>query len=201
MKTGSTAHYKMLQSSYNANLIEAGLDEVGRGCLAGPVVAAAVILPATYTHPILNDSKQLSRTQRERVRTDILQDALSWSVAEVSNEVIDQINILKASFLAMHRAVDQLAVRPEHLLIDGNRFTPYPVLPHTCIVKGDTKFLSIAAASVLAKCYRDELMEQLGLEFPQYGWAKNAGYPTLYHRAAIREHGPCRWHRMSFRLL
>ena len=201
MKTGSTAHYKMLQSSYSANLIEAGLDEVGRGCLAGPVVAAAVILPATYTHPILNDSKQLSRIQRERVRTDILQDALSWSVAEVSNEVIDQINILKASFLAMHRAVDQLAVRPEHLLIDGNRFTPYPMLPHTCIVKGDTKFLSIAAASVLAKCYRDELMEQLGLEFPYYGWAKNAGYPTLHHRAAIREHGPCRWHRMSFRLL
>lgn len=201
MKTGSTAHYKMLQSSYNTNLIEAGLDEVGRGCLAGPVVAAAVILPATYTHPILNDSKQLSRIQRERVRTDILQDALSWSVAEVSNEIIDQINILKASFLAMHRAVDQLAVRPEHLLIDGNRFTPYPMLPHTCIVKGDTKFLSIAAASVLAKCYRDELMEQLGLEFPYYGWVKNAGYPTLHHRAAIREHGPCRWHRMSFRLL
>ena len=201
MKTGSTAHYKMLQSSYNTNLIEVGLDEVGRGCLAGPVVAAAVILPATYTHPILNDSKQLSRTQRERVRTDILQDALSWSIAEVSNEAIDQINILKASFLAMHRAVDQLAVRPEHLLIDGNRFTPYPMLPHTCIVKGDTKFLSIAAASVLAKCYRDELMEQLGLEFPYYGWAKNAGYPTLHHRAAIREHGPCRWHRMSFRLL
>ena len=191
----------MLQSSYNANLIEAGLDEVGRGCLAGSVVAAAVILPATYTHSILNDSKQLSRIQRERVRTDILQDALSWSVAEVSNEVIDQINILKASFLAMHRAVDQLAVRPEHLLIDGNRFTPYPMLPHTCIVKGDTKFLSIAAASVLAKCYRDELMEQLGLEFPYYGWVKNAGYPTLHHRAAIREHGPCRWHRMSFRLL
>jgi ribonuclease HII len=190
-----------LQSFYNANLIEAGLDEVGRGCLAGPVVAAAVILPATYTHPILNDSKQLTRTQRERVRADVVRDALAWAVAEVSTEEIDRINILKASFLAMHRAVDQLLVKPEHLLIDGNRFTPYPMLPHTCIVKGDTKFLSIAAASVLAKCYRDELMEQIGLEFPHYGWAQNAGYPTLQHRAAIGEHGPCRWHRMSFRLL
>lgn len=191
----------MLQSSYTANLIEAGLDEVGRGCLAGPVVAAAVILPPAYTHPILNDSKQLTRAQREGVRADITRDALAWAVAEVSNEEIDRINILKASFLAMHRAVDQLLVRPEHLLVDGNRFTPYPLLPHTCIVKGDTKFLSIAAASVLAKCYRDELMEQIGLEFPQYGWAKNAGYPTLHHRAAIREHGSCRWHRLSFRLL
>ncbi len=190
-----------LQSAYNVNLIEAGLDEVGRGCLAGPVVAAAVILPATYTHPILNDSKQLTRAQRERVRADVVRDALAWAVAEVSNEEIDRINILKASFLAMHRAVDQLLVKPEHLLIDGNRFTPYPMLPHTCIVKGDTKFLSIAAASVLAKCHRDELMEQIGLEFPHYGWERNAGYPTLHHRAAIREHGPCRWHRMSFRLL
>lgn len=190
-----------LHSFYNANLIEAGLDEVGRGCLAGPVVAAAVILPATYTHPILNDSKQLSRAQRERVRADILRDALAWAVAEVSNEEIDRINILKASFLAMHRAVDQLITRPEHLLVDGNRFTPYPMMPHTCIVKGDTKFLSIAAASVLAKCHRDELMEQIGLEFSHYGWAKNAGYPTLHHRAAIRQYGPCRWHRMSFRLL
>lgn len=191
----------MLHSFYNENLIEAGLDEVGRGCLAGPVVAAAVILPATYTHPILNDSKQLTRAQRERVRADVVRDALSWAVAEVSNEEIDRINILKASFLAMHRAVDQLLTRPEHLLVDGNRFTPYPLLPHTCIVKGDTKFLSIAAASVLAKCYRDELMEQMGMDFPYYGWAKNVGYPTLHHRAAIREHGPCRWHRMSFRLL
>ncbi len=190
-----------LQSFYNAALIEAGLDEVGRGCLAGPVVAAAVILPATYTHPTLTDSKQLSRTQREQVRADVLRDALAWAVAEVSNQEIDRINILKASFLAMHLAVDQLTLRPEHLLIDGNRFTPYPMLPHTCIVKGDTKFLSIAAASVLAKCYRDDLMEQLGKEFPQYGWAKNAGYPTRHHRKAIEEIGPCRWHRMSFRLL
>ncbi len=191
----------MLKSCFNANVIEAGLDEVGRGCLAGPVVAAAVILPPTYTHAILNDSKQLTRAQREQVRTDVLRDALAWAVAEVSAEEIDRINILKASFLAMHRAVDQLTVRPEHLLVDGNRFAPYPMTPHTCIIKGDAKFLSIAAASVVAKCYRDELMEQLGEEFPQYGWAKNVGYPTPVHRAAIREHGSCRWHRMSFRLI
>ncbi|KAB7731885.1 ribonuclease HII [Rudanella paleaurantiibacter] len=191
----------MLLSHYNATLTEAGLDEVGRGCLAGPVVAAAVILPSAYGHPILNDSKQLTRGQREQVRLDIMRDAVAWAVAEVSNEDIDRINILKASFLAMHRAVDALTVRPEHLLVDGNRFVPYPMIPHTCIVKGDAKFLSIAAASVLAKCYRDELMEQLGQEYPHYGWGQNAGYPTPIHRAAIREHGPCRWHRMSFRLV
>lgn len=191
----------MLRPHFNANLTEAGLDEVGRGCLAGPVVAAAVILPPNYEHPILNDSKQLTRTQREQVRADVLRDALAWAVAEVSNEEIDRINILKASFLAMHRAVDQLTVRPEHLLVDGNRFMPYPMTPHTCIIKGDAKFLSIAAASVLAKCHRDELMAQLGREFPHYGWAQNVGYPTPIHRSAIAQHGPCRWHRMSFRLL
>lgn len=191
----------MLKSFYNADVIEAGLDEVGRGCLAGPVVAAAVILPSDYTHPLLNDSKQLSRNQRETIRLDIERDALAWAVAEVSHEVIDQINILKASFLAMHRAVDALTTRPEHLLVDGNRFTPYPMLPHTCIVKGDTKFLSIAAASVLAKTYRDDLMERLSLDFPAYGWAKNVGYPTPLHRAAIREFGPTKHHRMSFRLI
>ncbi|GAA4405812.1 ribonuclease HII [Nibrella viscosa] len=191
----------MLRSYYNANVREAGLDEVGRGCLAGPVVAAAVILPPDYSHPVLNDSKQLSRTQRETLRTDIERDALAWAVAEVSNEEIDRINILKASFLAMHRAVDQLTVLPEHLLVDGNRFVNYPLIPHTCIVKGDAKFLSIAAASVLAKTYRDDLMEKLALDFPHYGWAQNVGYPTPLHKAAIRAHGPCRYHRMSFRLV
>ena len=191
----------MLKSHYNANVIEAGLDEVGRGCLAGPVVAAAVILPRNYTHPILNDSKQLSAKQRERVKIDLERDALAWSIAEVSPEVIDQINILKASFLAMHRAVEQLAVRPEHLLIDGNRFVPYPMIPHTCIIKGDAQYLSIAAASVLAKVYRDALMERLGREFPAYGWAQNVGYPTPVHRVAIRQFGPTKYHRMSFRLV
>lgn len=191
----------MLRSCYNADLIEAGLDEVGRGCLAGPVVAAAVILPRDYTHPVLNDSKQLSRTQREQLRTDIERDALAWAVADVSPADIDRINILQASFLAMHRAVDALSVRPEHLLVDGNRFSPYPMLPHTCIVKGDAHYLSIAAASVLAKVYRDGLMERLGAEFPAYGWAQNVGYPTPIHRAAIREFGPTRYHRMSFRLV
>jgi len=196
----------MLKSFYNAEVIEAGLDEVGRGCLAGPVVAAAVILPRHYTHPVLNDSKQLSRQQRERVRIDIERDALAWAVAEVSHEDIDRINILKASFLAMHRAVDHLmllqpgAACPEHLLVDGNRFVPYPMIPHTCIIKGDAQYLSIAAASILAKVYRDNLMERLGQEFPTYGWARNAGYPTLAHRAAIQQFGPTKYHRMSFRL-
>lgn len=191
----------MLRSCYNASVLEAGLDEVGRGCLAGPVVAAAVILPPDYTHPILTDSKQLSARLRDRLRTDIEHDAIAWAVAEASVGEIDQINILKASFLAMHRAVDALTVGPEHLLVDGNRFVPYPLLPHTCIVKGDTKFLSIAAASVLAKTYRDELMTRLGAEFPAYGWKQNAGYPTLMHRAALREFGATVWHRTSFRLL
>ncbi|GAB4014863.1 ribonuclease HII [Spirosoma koreense] len=191
----------MLRSCYNANAIEAGLDEVGRGCLAGPVVAAAVILPSDYTHPILNDSKQLTRTQRETLRIAIERDALAWAVAEVSHEDIDRINILKASFLAMHRAVDALAIKPEHLLVDGNRFVPYPMIPHTCIVKGDAHFLAIAAASVLAKTYRDALMERLGEEFPAYGWAQNVGYPTVAHRAAIQQFGPTKYHRMSFRLV
>lgn len=190
----------MLKSYYNAEAIEAGLDEVGRGCLAGPVVAAAVILPKHYTHPILTDSKQLSRLQRNSLKKDIERDALAWAVAEVSHEDIDRINILNASFLAMHRAVDTLTVKPEHLLVDGNRFVPYPMIPHTCIIKGDAHYLSIAAASVLAKTYRDNLMEELGLEFPAYGWARNVGYPTSIHRAAIRQFGPTKYHRMSFRL-
>ncbi|GAB3979196.1 ribonuclease HII [Spirosoma terrae] len=191
----------MLKSYYNADVVEAGLDEVGRGCLAGPVVAAAVILPRDYTHPILNDSKQLTRNQRDMLREDIKREAIAWAVAEVSHEDIDKINILKASFLAMHRAVDVLPTKPEHLLVDGNRFVPYPMIPHTCIVKGDAHYLSIAAASILAKTYRDELMEQLGLEYPAYGWAKNVGYPTAVHREAIRQFGPTKYHRMSFRLI
>ena len=191
----------MLKSCYNVNALEAGLDEVGRGCLAGPVMAAAVILPQNYTHPILNDSKQLTRRQRETLRIDIERDALAWAVAEVSPQDIDRINILQASFLAMHRAVDALTIGPEHLLVDGNRFMPYPMIPHTCIIKGDTKFLSIAAASVLAKTYRDELMAKLGEEFPAYGWARNVGYPTPVHREAIRQFGATEHHRMSFRLV
>lgn len=191
----------MLKPYYNASAVEAGLDEVGRGCLAGPVVAAAVILPTDYAHPILTDSKQLTRSQREMLRIDIERDAIAWAIAEVSHEDIDRINILKASFLAMHRAVDALTIKPEHLLVDGNRFVPYPMIPHTCIVKGDAHFLSIAAASVLAKTYRDDLMEELGREFPAYGWAQNVGYPTAVHRAAIRQFGPTKYHRTSFRLL
>ena len=191
----------VLKSCYHANLREAGLDEVGRGCLAGPVVAAAVMLPPDYQHPFLTDSKQLSRARRDKLRPVIERDALAWGVAEVSPADIDRINILQASFLAMHRAVDALPLTPEHLLVDGNRFALYPMIPHTCIIKGDSLFLSIAAASILAKCYRDDLMEILGQQFPDYGWAQNAGYPTALHRRAILEHGPTVWHRMSFKLL
>ncbi len=178
---------------------EAGVDEAGRGCLAGPVTAAAVILPPDYYHPDLNDSKQLSARQRERLRPIIEREALAWAVAEASPVEIDRINILQASLLAMHRAIDALVVRPEHLLIDGNRFVPYPMVPHTCVVRGDATYLSIAAASILAKTHRDEFMSQLANEFPHYGWIDNAGYPTEQHRAAIRAHGPCGWHRLSFR--
>jgi ribonuclease HII len=191
----------MLLPFYNQNVIEAGLDEVGRGCLAGPVVAAAVILPPDYQHSYLTDSKQLTRQQRDLLQKEIEREAVAWTVAEVSSDEIDRINILKASFLAMHYAVDRLSTKPEHLLVDGNRFTPYPMIPHTCIVKGDTKFLSIAAASVLAKTYRDNLMEQLALEYPHYGWETNVGYPTIHHRKAILLHGTCHLHRKSFRLL
>ncbi len=191
----------MLQSYLYPHLIEAGLDEVGRGCLAGPVVAGAVILPSDYRNWLLNDSKQLTRKQREQLRPEIEREALAWAVAEASNEEIDQINILQASLLAMHRAVDKLAIRPEHLLVDGNCFKPYPFIPHTCLVKGDSLYLSIAASSVLAKTYRDEWMEQLAKLFPYYGWEQNAGYPTTRHRRAIQEVGVCPHHRMSFRLI
>lgn len=191
----------MLKSYYNKDVREAGLDEVGRGCLAGPVVAAAVILPLDYTHEFLNDSKQLTRVQREILQKEIMQEAIAWAVAEVDNFEIDRINILKASFLAMHLAVDKLHTKPEHLLVDGNRFTPYPMIPHTCIIKGDAHYLSIAAASVLAKTYRDNLMSELALQHPHYGWETNVGYPTIHHRKAIRLHGTSSYHRMSFRLL
>ena len=190
----------MLKSYHTQGIIEAGLDEVGRGCLAGPVVAAAVILPPDYTHPLLTDSKQLTRNQRNQLKIEIERDALAWAIAEASCAEIDEINILQASFLAMHRAVDQLLIKPEHLLVDGNRFVPYPMLPHTCITKGDSLFLSIAAASVLAKTYRDDLMTRLAEEFPHYGWETNVGYPTIHHRRALHEKGPTVHHRRTFRL-
>ncbi len=181
--------------------IEAGCDEAGRGCLAGPVVAAAVILPLKYRHKELNDSKQLTKKKRDLIRKDIEKDALHWAVAFVDNQEIDQINILNASYAAMQRAVDQLGEKPELLLIDGNRYKPHNDIPYECIVKGDGKFLSIAAASILAKTYRDEYMEKIGLEFPEYGWKSNMGYPTAEHREAIKALGTTPHHRMSFRLL
>ncbi|WP_314960247.1 ribonuclease HII [Hoylesella nanceiensis] len=191
----------MLQSHYYDGLIEAGCDEAGRGCLAGSVYAAAVILPQNYSHPYLNDSKQLTEKRRMILRKDIEKDAIAWAVGVVSPEEIDEINILKASFKAMHRAIEQLKVRPEALIIDGNRFTPYQNLPYTPIVKGDSKYLSIAAASILAKTYRDEYMEELHSQYPQYEWSKNKGYPTVAHREAIKKYGTTPFHRMSFNLL
>ena len=190
----------MLKPFYS-NLIEAGLDEAGRGCLAGPVMAASVILPRDYFSPLLNDSKQLSKSQRELLREEIEQEAVEFAVGEVSNQEIDQINILNASFLAMHRALDSLNSTPEFLIIDGNRFNPYKKIKHACIVKGDGKYFSIAAASVLAKTYRDQRMEQLASEFPGYDWENNKGYPTRKHRKAIEEKGCTPFHRMSFNLL
>jgi ribonuclease HII len=191
----------MLRSSFTKNKIEAGCDEVGRGCLAGPVVAAAVILPKKFKHKLLTDSKQLKKADREQLQAEIKQAALAWAVAEVSHTEIDEINILNASFKAMHLALDKLKVQPEFLLIDGNRFKPYREIDYKCIIKGDAKYLSIAAASVLAKTYRDELMEKLANEFPGYGWATNVGYPTIEHRNGIRTLGITPYHRKSFQLL
>jgi len=191
----------MLKSSFTKDKIEAGCDEVGRGCLAGPVVAAAVILPKKFKHKLLTDSKQLKKAHREELQQEIKQAALSWAIAEVSHVEIDQINILNASFKAMHLALDQLKVMPEFLLIDGNRFKPYSNIDYKCIVKGDGKYLSIAAASVLAKTYRDELMAKLSVEFPGYGWTTNVGYPTEEHRQGIRQLGITPFHRKSFQLL
>lgn len=189
----------MLKAYFSNHLVEAGCDEVGRGCLAGPVVAAAVILPKDFTHPLLNDSKQLSKAQRALLREEIKSVALDYAIAEVDNKKIDEINILNASFLAMHQAIERLILKPELLLIDGNRFKPYPFVPHECIVKGDCKFYSIAAASVLAKTYRDDLMVHLAAQYPHYGWERNVGYPTPAHKNAIKQHGLTPWHRQSFR--
>ena len=191
----------MLLPYLNKDIIEAGCDEAGRGCLAGSVYAAAVILPTDFKNDLLNDSKQLTERQRYQLREVIEREAIAWAVGIVTPEEIDKINILKASFLAMHRAVDQLKIRPEHLLIDGNRFQKYQDLPHTTVVKGDGKFLSIAAASILAKTYRDDYMNALHQEYTFYDWDKNKGYPTKKHRAAIREHGATPYHRMTFNLL
>jgi ribonuclease HII len=191
----------MLLPFLNINDIEAGCDEAGRGCLAGPVFAAAVILPTTFQNELLNDSKQLTEKQRYALRPIIEAEALAYSVGIVSPQEIDEINILWASFLAMHRALDTLTLRPTSLLIDGNRFKKYQDVPHHCIVKGDGKYLSIAAASILAKTYRDDYMQQLHLEYPHYGWNKNAGYPTKLHRAGIEKMGATEHHRMTFRLL
>jgi ribonuclease HII len=192
---------KRLKSYYAKCTIEAGCDEAGRGCLAGPVVAAAVILKKGTRIRGLNDSKVLTEKQREVLRPQIEKAALAWAVGIVSHKEIDQINILNASFLAMHRAIDQLRQEPESLLIDGNRFNEYPNIPHHCIVKGDSKYTSIAAASILAKTHRDEIMQNLHCEWPVYGWSRNKGYPTKAHRAAISEFGETPWHRLSFRLL
>ena len=191
----------MLLPYLNADQIEAGCDEAGRGCLAGAVYAAAVILPKDFRNEQLNDSKQLTEHQRYALRSVIEREALAWAIGIVSPEEIDRINILNASFLAMHRAIDALSLRPQHLLIDGNRFKKYQDLPHTTVVKGDGKYLSIAAASILAKTYRDDYMNRLHEEYPVYGWDKNKGYPTRQHRVAIAAHGTTPYHRMTFNLL
>lgn len=191
----------MLSPYFDKSLLEAGCDEAGRGCYAGPVVAAAVILPKDFYHPLLNDSKQVTEKHREELRPIIEAAAISYGVAFVDNEEIDQINILKASFKAMHLALDKLKKKPQLLLIDGNRFIPYKKVPHQCFVKGDGRFASIAAASILAKTWRDAYMHQLHEEFPQYNWKKNKGYGTAEHRKAIEQVGLCKYHRKSFRLL
>jgi len=191
----------MLKPFHTEGLLEAGCDEAGRGCIAGPVFAAAVILPSNFANPELDDSKKLSAKKRQLLRPVIEQEALAWGVGIVDEKEIDQINILNASFLAMHRALDKLQQMPAHLLIDGNRFKPYDDISHSCIVKGDGIYASIAAASILAKTHRDEYMEMLHREYPEYGWNRNMGYPTRTHRRAVLEHGPTIYHRRSFRLL
>ena len=191
----------MLKNAYYINKVEAGCDEAGRGCLAGSVFAAAVILPPDYENELLNDSKQLSEKKRYLLRSMIEKDALAWAVGVVTAEEIDKINILNASILAMHRALDALSIRPEAIIVDGNRFKPYRDVPYTTIVKGDGKYLSIAAASILAKTYRDDYMKAIAEEFPQYDWRSNKGYPTKKHRAAIKEYGISPYHRKSFTLL
>ena len=191
----------MLAPFLHKDFIEAGLDEAGRGCYAGPVFAAAVILPKDFYHPLLNDSKQLNEKQRDLLRPVIEKESMAFAVASVDNDTIDKINILQASFTAMHLSVNKLKNLPEFLLIDGNRFKPYPNIPHKCIVKGDGKYASIAAASILAKTYRDEFMQKIHLDFPHYGWDKNKGYGTAIHRTAIEQYGLCIYHRKSFNIL
>ena len=191
----------MLKSHYYTDLVEAGCDEAGRGCLAGSVYAAAVILPPDYDNALLNDSKKLTEKRRYALRDDIIRDAVAWAVGVVTPEEIDRINILRASFLAMHRALDKLKVRPEAVIVDGNRFTPYRDLPYTTIVKGDGKYQSIAAASILAKTFRDDYMDALAKEYPYYDWQSNKGYPTRAHREGIRLHGISPYHRKSYNLL
>ncbi|MEZ4775797.1 MAG: ribonuclease HII [Bacteroidia bacterium] len=190
-----------LPVNYSSYTLEAGVDEAGRGCLAGPVVAAALILPVDFTHPLLTDSKKLSHAQRIHLRPVILENALAWAIGVIDAPRIDQVNILNATYEAMHAAISGLSIRPEFLAIDGNRFRPYPSIPHSCLIKGDARFLNIAGASVLAKTYRDELMEQLHKEYPQYGWDKSKGYPTVFHRQSIAQHGITPYHRKSFSLL
>lgn len=191
----------MLQLRFSDSELECGLDEVGRGCLAGPVVAAAVILPVDFEHSELNDSKKISEKKRQQFSIEIKEKALYWSIAEISPKEIDEVNILNASFFAMHKAIDKLAVSPEFLLVDGNRFIPYKKTPYKCIIKGDGKYMNIAAASILAKTYRDELMREYSKDFPGYGWERNAGYPTKEHRSGIKKLGITSLHRRSFKLL
>jgi len=191
----------MLRLSLKLSETEAGCDEAGRGCLAGPVFAAAVILPSGFHHPLLNDSKKMTEAARKQLRPIIEGNAIAYAIGTVSVEEIDEINILRASFKAMHNAVAQLKIQPAHVLIDGNRFTPYPGIPHTCIIGGDGRYMNIAAASVLAKTYRDDYMDMLHDQFPQYAWMKNKGYGTVAHRTAIAEFGATEHHRKSFRLL
>lgn len=191
----------MLLPYMNSGVVEAGCDEAGRGCLAGAVYAAAVVLPPDFRNELLNDSKKLTEKQRYALRPLIEEAALAWAVGVVTPQEIDRINILNASFLAMHRAIEQLRVTPQHLLIDGNRFKPYPDIAHTCVVKGDGKYEAIAAASILAKTYRDDYMNGLHEKYPMYDWKSNKGYPTKAHRAAIAQYGPSPYHRLSFQLL
>jgi len=191
----------LLEPFLNKNTVEAGCDEAGRGCLAGPVFAAAVILPQDYKNELLNDSKKLSEKKRNILKKIIIKDAVAWAVASVDNNDIDQINILNASIKAMHIAVSELIIKPEHILVDGNRFKPYEHIPHTTIIKGDGKYMSIAAASILAKTFRDEFMKNISNEYPEYKWDKNKGYPTVQHRKAIGEYGITKFHRKTFRLL
>ncbi|OQY05941.1 MAG: ribonuclease HII [Bacteroidetes bacterium 4572_117] len=193
--------FSQLNVFYKKNAIEAGCDEAGRGCLAGPVVAAAVILPPNFRDSTLNDSKKISEKKRDSLRIIIEKEAVAWAIGIVDHKMIDKINILNASILAMHKAIENLTVKPGHLIIDGNKFHPYKNIPHKCIVKGDSKYLSIAAASILAKTHRDELMQKLDTEFPEYFWKKNKGYPSKQHRGAIKKHGICRYHRKSFKLI